>query len=61
MRYAKLSPEHLATEVNRLDFPAPAIAVVVPIAEARAARKVDRNLDTGVSESPQLLEKTSNT
>jgi integrase len=53
MRYAKLSPEHLATEVDRLSFPAPTVAGVTDLAAARARREVDTTVDTSATDSPQ--------
>jgi integrase len=58
MRYAKLSPEHLATEVDRLSFPAPTIADVHDLAAERQRREQDRILDTTATDSPQVLSTT---
>lgn len=55
MRYAKLSPEHLATEVDRLSFPAPAIAPVTDLGAERARREQEQDTipDTAVTDLAQ--------
>jgi hypothetical protein len=58
MRYAKLSPDYLATEVDRLSFPAPTVAGVTDLSAVRARREVDRVVDTSATDSPQLSTNT---
>ena len=60
MRYAKLSPDFLADEAQRLSFPLPgAGATDTDISAARSRQDVDRNVDIDVTTSTEVADTIS--